>query len=138
MKLLKTLLVLHMISASLPLAHGNVTEFLMFSSLGRRAEFANVSLPAVPTTSDEVEVSLVLGLPYGCYRPDVGIEHRDEFTHVLKPILLDDANRCSRPTSLDFQKLSLGYLRMGEHRVIVENLEQTFEPRTFWVGEANP
>jgi len=110
MKVLKAAFIVLLIAAGLPMAQGHAPEDRLPSpTLGRRAEFANVSLPAVITSSDEIEINLVLGIPYGCYKPDVGVEHRDEFTHVLRPVLLDEGHRCSRPTSLDFQKLSLGY-----------------------------
>lgn len=139
MKVLKPAFIILLIAAGLPMAQGRAPEGLMlYPTLGQRAEFANVSLPTVITSSDEIEITLILGIPYGCYKPDVGVEHRDEFTHILRPVLLAEGHRCSRPTSLDFQQLSLGYLRMGEHKIVVENLEQAFEPLSFWVSAANP
>lgn len=103
----------------------------------QRAEFANVSLTMEPSASDEVELTLVMGLPFGCYRPDVGVEHRDEFTHVLRPVLLEDSMHCIQPSSVDFQKINLGYLSEGTHKVFVENVEQPSEPLTFRVGDGS-
>lgn len=95
--------------------------------------FVSSEVPAQARVDKEVEMTLVLGLPYGCYRPNIGIEHRDAFTHVIRPVLLEDRVNCLKPSSIDIQRISLGYLSEGAHKLLFENVEQAVSPVTFWV-----
>jgi hypothetical protein len=95
--------------------------------------FVSSDVPAQARADKEIELTLVFGLPYGCYRPDIDIEHRDAFTHVIRPVLLEDQAKCLRPSSIDIQRISLGYLSEGVHTLLFDNVQQAASPATFWV-----
>ncbi len=129
-----TLLAAGIIAAGEPAARSVSLERPRFAQPSlQQVTFVSSEAPTQARVDKEVEMTLVLGLPYGCYRPDVDIEHRDTFTHVIRPVLLEDQVNCLKPSSIDIQRISLGYLSEGAHTLLIENVEQPASPMTFWV-----
>ncbi len=129
-----TLLAAGIIAAGEPAARSVSLEWPRFAQPSlQQVIFVSSEVPTQARVDKDVEMTLVLGLPYGCYRPDIGIEHRDAFTHVIRPVLLEDQVNCLKPSSIDIQRISLGYLSEGAHKLLIENVEQPASPLTFWV-----
>jgi hypothetical protein len=96
-----------------------------------------IHAPKAATTSHEVELALFIGIPVGCYKTDIKVEHRDDHTHVLRPVLYAGTAPCVQVSRFDAQRVSLGYLPVGEHKVIVENVTKPGDPVMFWVTEGD-
>ena len=103
----------------------------------RAAESVQIQAPKFAVSSRPAEVSVVIGLPSGCYKAIVAVEHKDAFTHVLRPAVRHDPDSCLQISRFDFQTVSLGSLQAGEHQVLVENVTRPAAPTTFRVtGDA--
>lgn len=98
------------------------------------AESVQVQAPKIAVASRPTSVSVLMGLPDGCYQAEVKVEHRDDFTHVLKPEIHARAYPCVQVSMFDYQRIDLGKLLPGEHRILVENVSRSVAPTTFWVA----
>lgn len=98
-------------------------------------ESALISVPKSATTARDVGVSLFVGVPFGCNRTMVTVEHKDNYTHVIKPEVVAASSPCLQISRFDAQRVSLGRLLVGQHQLIVENVAKPVEPVTFWVSD---
>ncbi len=94
-------------------------------------EHVHVNVPARLTSTKGSKVTLVLTMPFGCFKTKVQVQHRDDFTHVLTPVLTPGDQSCVPMARYDVQEVSLGTLVPGEHEILVSNVAEVPEPIKF-------
>ena len=98
-----------------------------------------VDIQVPPHVSSDLETGLnvFVSMPTGCYSSRIKVEHIDDFTHRLTPILIADDKDCVRYSRFDHQVVSLGQLLPGQHEIVVTNTVQPFGKKTIWVTDAD-
>ena len=96
-----------------------------------------VQVPSKVSASRNAEVTLLVGSPYSCFKTEVRVTHRDEYTHVLTPVLMPGNQSCVPISRYDVQKVSLGYLQPGEHEVLIPNAIKPVKPARFKVADGD-
>lgn len=97
----------------------------------------DVQIPQHVSSDLETGFSVFVSIPSGCYDSRIKVEHLDEFTHRLTPVLTRDYSNCARYSRYDLRVVSLGRLLPGQHEIVVEGTMQPSAKKTFWVNEAD-
>jgi hypothetical protein len=100
-----------------------------------RPRDVRVDVPPEQSATREATVTVSLGIPSGCYKAVVRVEHRTDYRHVLIPMLEPDDRPCV-PMSRDaIQTVRLGFLAPGDHEIVVVNGAQPATSVTFNVSD---
>ena len=95
---------------------------------------AHVEVPTSIAGGRDVRLPVELDLPAGCMTAVVDVEHRDFFTHVLRPRLVATDGPCVLAQAKARTVANLGRLPIGMHTFMVEGVERQQLPHLLWVA----